>query len=50
MERIPIKKNLAGSDNVASDGSGRFDRLIKICKALENESSVDLVKELTESR
>ena len=42
------RKSLAGLDNVASDGSGSFDRHIKICKTLENKSSDDLVKELTE--
>lgn len=34
--------------DVASVGSDSFDRLTKICKALENESNDDLMKELTE--
>ena len=41
------RKSLAGLDNAASDGS---DRLIKICKTLENKNSDNLVKELTELR
>ena len=44
------RKSLAGLDNVVSDGSDSFDRLIKICKTLEDKSSDDLVKELTEGR
>ena len=43
-------KSFAGLDNVASDGSDSFDRVIKICKTLENKRSNDLVKELTEGR
>ena len=34
--------------DVASDGSDSFDRLTKICKALENERNYDLMKELRE--
>ena len=40
----PQRKSLTGLD-VASDGSDSFDRLIKIGKTLESESSHDLMKE-----
>ena len=44
------RKSLADLDNAASDGSDSFNRLIKICKTLENKSSDNSVKELTECR
>ena len=44
------KETLDRPGNVALDGSDSFDRLVKICKTLENKSSHDLVKELTEGR
>ena len=40
----PQRKSLTGLD-VASDCSDSFDRLIKIGKTLESESSHDLMKE-----
>ena len=41
---------MAGLDNVATDGSDSFDKLIKICKTLEYKTVDNLVKKLTEGR
>ena len=44
------RKSLAGLDNVASDGSDSFNKLIKICRTLEDENVDNFVKKLTESQ
>ena len=44
------RKSLAGLDNVASEGSDAFDRLLIICKSIESSNSDKLVKALTDSR
>ena len=41
-------KSLADLDNVASDGSDSFDKLIKICKNLQDKTVNNLAKKLTE--
>ena len=40
LNNCPVsqRKGLVGLDNVASDGSDGFDKLIKICKTLEDET------------
>ena len=44
------RKSLAGLDNVASEGSDAFDRLLIICKSIESSNSDKLVKALIDSR
>ena len=40
------RKKLAGLDNVASEGSDAFDKLISVCKSVKNEELESLAKDL----
>ena len=44
------RENLAGLDNVASEGSDAFDELISICKSVKNEELQSLMKGLVAGR
>ena len=41
------RKSLSGLDNIASEGSDAFDKLIHVCKAIEGENMDDIVNQLT---